>query len=157
MDDTAHSAQCHTHPSYIAQRTGGTTGDTVFHCFHADLTRGFLLVGIAFHPHFGSFRFGFHTVGIRFRLTLNTQCFGIPLRTDDLHPRFGLCFHCLALGGCRGFGLTDFFLPHQQILLGVLLLHLAEIRVIVRGDYAADVKLRHGQAVVRKACIDALF
>ena len=42
-------------------------------------------------------------------------------------------------------------------MLGVLLLHLAEVRVIVRGDYAADIKLRHGQTVVRKACIDALF
>ena len=76
---------------------------------------------------------------------------------DNFHACLGLRLYSLALGSCRGFGLTDFLLPHQQILLGVLLLHFAEVRVIVRGDYAADVKLRHGQTVVRKACVDALF
>ena len=46
--------------------------------------------------------------------------------------------------------------PDKQILFGVLLLHAAEIRVVVRRYNAADVELRHGQTVLVQRGIDPL-
>ena len=73
---------------------------------------------------------------------------------DDLHPRRCLRLDCLAV--CCGFrlGFADPLLPDKQILFGVLLLHAAEIRVVVRRYDAADVELWHRQAVLVQRGVD---
>ena len=157
-DHAAHRAKAHAKPREVAQRTRSvrTTAKSVFHRFQPDLPRRFLLIGIALHTHFGGFRLSLHPVGLCFGLLLNFERFGFSLCADDLHPRGGLRLNRLAV--CCGFrlGFADPLLPDEQILFGVLLLHAAEIRVVVRRYNAADVELRHGQTVLIQRGIDPL-
>ena len=110
--------------------------------------------GYTYHAHFGGFRLRLHPGGLRFGLLLNFERFRFSLCADDLHSR-----RCLRLDGlavCRGFrlGFADPLLPDEQILLGVLLLHAAEIGVVVRRYDAADVELWHRETVLIQRGVD---
>ena len=157
-DDAAHRAKAHAKPREIAQRARSVraAAKSVFHCFQPDLPRRFLLIGVTLHAHFGGFRLGLHPVSLCFGLLLNFERFGLALCADDLHPRRCLRLDCLAV--CCGFrlGLADPLLPNEQILFGVLLLHAAEIGVVVRRYDAADVKFRHCETILIQRCVDPL-
>ena len=157
-DEAAHRAKAYTKPREVAQRTRGirSASKSVFHRFQPDLPRRFLLIGVALHAHFGGFRLSLHPVGLCFGLLLNFERFCLALCADDLHPRRRLRPNRLAV--CCGFrlGFADPLLPDKQILFGVLLLHAAEIRVVVRRYDAADVKFRHCETILIQRCVDPL-
>ena len=128
----------------------------VLHGFEAHLTGRLLLVGKALHAHLFGFGRDLHAVRLRFGLLLNLQRFSFALCADDSHLRLGLCLHGLAACGGLGLALANLLLPDAEVLLGKLLLHPAEIGIVVRRDHAADKELRDLQPVFGQTGIDLL-
>ena len=113
-----------------------------------------LLVGKALYAHFLGFGRSLHAVGLRLGLLVNLQRLGLALGANDFYLRLGLRFHGLAAGGRLSFLTANLLLPHAEVLFGELLLHFAEVGVIVRGDHAAYKKLRDLQPVFLQPRVD---